>query len=820
MIYDTVSSRGTVDQEPLMEEVTVSVDDKPIENKSQPTSRRTSKIIETYPQSARIPARVDGKTQQDLAASLESGLSLQAVESQTDETLSIGSSTPSSEMSFTPVMNPADKPRRVNSTSSRRSSLDYKPGSGSRPRSYRRAVNESNVNVINTDGPDLSCITSNESNITRNDLPLHSSTARRSEPPSRTQSITELPEIPENSCHASGTAAYQGNFSSASSFTDEEAPLKELLTRHSQSPSRSRSTSINSSPYTAHVITASPSPIDHNIPLLDIHSSHDTTSLPYPITGSTVTMPEERDHQFMSGTARSETGSSSSSIGTAKMPVIPETTIAPGIKDSMPSTTAKSRQSSRDDYFSTRQSLKDEKSSTITTSTTDSESDVTAIKVSNTDEEKEKKKEREKETETKEKPIRKVSFDLPTKSSSSNTSRRAKVPHLPPCPRSDYKSGYKDWYNLEGCPNFDLCPDCRNNVFEGTRYSSFFKRPREYTRPLSVKVRCDFSNPWMRLAWLLTLERRLPDLSLLQTLYKHLDESKDCPDARKANRRWMTIVDYNDRRPIRKFHVCPTDVKSIEILLPGLKGHFVDYPKSSISSSTSSTAMTSLISSTTDQTLRKCTLYTTRNNRFPSYLDSLVSIHESLPKGVLAKSSDMRPFTELVKYKTELADCPRDNMMKGKKWFFIPTLPEFTVCEECHDDMIVPIMNNDYNDDDLTLRFHKTPQFLPLGWDGPSGMSTEASCTLYSPRMRRIFSKAVRNNDYKYLCRKAKERREREVELQQMAQPLITTVGEIDALLKRVTKSTSSREIARLEDDRARWTRKIKRYRDDWTEVE
>jgi hypothetical protein len=80
---------------------------------------------------------------------------------------------------------------------------------------------------------------------------------------------------------------------------------------------------------------------------------------------------------------------------------------------------------------------------------------------------------------------------------------------MPVCPRSIPSTEHNDWYILEHCPEFDLCPSCYKGIIDGTPFSIFFSPALRYNSRF-----CDFSSPWVRLTWLLILKRREKSLRL------------------------------------------------------------------------------------------------------------------------------------------------------------------------------------------------------------------------------------------------------------------------------------------------------------------
>ncbi|OQO08484.1 hypothetical protein B0A48_06354 [Cryoendolithus antarcticus] len=304
---------------------------------------------------------------------------------------------------------------------------------------------------------------------------------------------------------------------------------------------------------------------------------------------------------------------------------------------------------------------------------------------------------------------------------------------MPGCPRADAVAGYDDWYTLIGSPSLDFCPDCISDVFERTIYRPSFRRSPP--RSLNTKVQCAFGTPWIRLAWLLTLQQRRPDLQLMRDLADIEGSSEPCPGEDEAVRSWHGLRDA-DGLFVRNFHICYADVRKIERLLPTLNGLFVRLP------------------ARVSHDKRKCAVRT-ESNRFQIYLDKILDMHDKAAAS--RKLPDPMLLIELVEHKLRVRECERDNMLLGGLWHFIPALPDFAVCEDCYEEIIEPDVRKD---SDVAMRFNRTVQ--PIYGEGVG-----TSCQLYSRRMRRIWAKAVRENDLRGLAKKARERREAELRLQE-----------------------------------------------------
>ncbi|KAF7874889.1 hypothetical protein EAF04_002063 [Stromatinia cepivora] len=304
---------------------------------------------------------------------------------------------------------------------------------------------------------------------------------------------------------------------------------------------------------------------------------------------------------------------------------------------------------------------------------------------------------------------------------------RGGVAPLPSCPRMNPTIGYQDWLTLPQCPNFDICPSCFNSIIAPTTFRDhFIPAPR---RP-DISIICDFgSSPWYRIAWLLTLKERRNDLGLFYSLANVGAIEAPCPGKREAfNRSWNSIIDPKTGSPIKDFDVCKSCVKSIEMLLPPIRGVFIrtietDYPSS---------------------IPRICDLRFD-SKRFVQYFDVLettaddATYHNSSP--------DTRALAKLARKFSILEECQQSTDLFDRHWYIITQLPGFTVCEECFDDVVLPELEDRKS---IPLTFNKTPQRME-----------NASCQLYSQRMRAIFQKACDSNDYMLLATKARERKKR-----------------------------------------------------------
>ena len=301
----------------------------------------------------------------------------------------------------------------------------------------------------------------------------------------------------------------------------------------------------------------------------------------------------------------------------------------------------------------------------------------------------------------------------------------------------EYSRKHDDWYTIHGLESINICPSCLEKIVLPTHLGKFFKRSPP--RQSSVSARCEFGSPWVRLAWLLTRKHKRQDLGLIQGLAEIAANEPDCPGASEAVGIMYGI--QNDQGAfIPSFAVCPLDKRNLETLFPSLIGAFTRFPASV-------------------KVDRICTLRM-NSKRFPKYLDVIVDIDDKARSGAsrggATRKPDLQPLIDLTGSFAYKQECQRDHILLDQTWHFPPSMPELTVCEECFDEIIYPAVKRG---SPVAERFNMSLQPLP------SAMGGKSTCQLYSPRMRRVWERSVKNEDWEYLKRKVRERREVEDDL-------------------------------------------------------
>jgi hypothetical protein len=328
---------------------------------------------------------------------------------------------------------------------------------------------------------------------------------------------------------------------------------------------------------------------------------------------------------------------------------------------------------------------------------------------------------------------------------------------LPDCPRS-YKTGsYDDWYALQGHKSFNICPSCYEGVFAGTPFDVDFKQI--WLNDWSMERKCDFSSPWSRLAWLLTVKQRRKSLELIYEIANVMEYvASPCPGDREAGAEdhvsWYGIPSQRDGPYVANFAICSSDRRMLEALLPSLRGCFTKIPRG--------------YPGTSDKNV--CSLRTS-SPRFPKYLDLLVELDaEAQSTGQLP---DLSRFIKIVRENSFKGECARYKILFRKPWHFIPSLPEFTVCEQCYNELIWPATQSKSTSSSIPHMFNKSIQLVP-GEDPDVG----SSCCLWSPRMREVWRETIKYDDFSYLKSQAKERKRAESKYMRNRKSIMEWMGD------------------------------------------
>jgi hypothetical protein len=229
------------------------------------------------------------------------------------------------------------------------------------------------------------------------------------------------------------------------------------------------------------------------------------------------------------------------------------------------------------------------------------------------------------------------------------------------------------------------------------------------------------SEPWTRLAWMQTIKKQYETLDMLQQITRPPPGSKPCTERIISDQFWYRIIDPETGMYLPKFNVCSTCIRNLRILMPQHRETF-----------TRSTTMQEQVCD-----------FVADSPRFVQYID-LLDIAANRAELERSPRTDMTEFLAYARRKVVLQDCRRDRPVLGM-WYYMPQLPEFTVCEDCYDDVVWPLVKANKP---IAREFLTRMRLAP--GDAPT-RCREASCQLYSPRIRAKFRDAVQRNDLAYL---------------------------------------------------------------------
>ncbi|KAL1996874.1 hypothetical protein VTN49DRAFT_7739 [Thermomyces lanuginosus] len=301
---------------------------------------------------------------------------------------------------------------------------------------------------------------------------------------------------------------------------------------------------------------------------------------------------------------------------------------------------------------------------------------------------------------------------------------------LRPCQRSIPVAGFQDWYTIKGLTHLNICPGCMNQI-GNSRFRDLFIPSLRH--PAEVPIRCSLSEPWTRLAWIQTIKKGYNHLDMLYEITKPPSGTSPCYGRRSVIRTWYRIIDPETGENVSKFAACGACVRNIRILMPPIEHIFRRQP---------------------GKTERVCDL-STESPRFVQYLDLLDAAANECQRNGRPTTPDYSRFVDYVRRKCRLRDCRRDRLILST-WHYIPELPEFSICEDCYDDVVRPLAAAHKP---IARMVSRSARLLP---GSAPNRCREASCQLYSPRMRARFREAVLNDDFRMLKTVALRRYEAE----------------------------------------------------------
>lgn len=284
---------------------------------------------------------------------------------------------------------------------------------------------------------------------------------------------------------------------------------------------------------------------------------------------------------------------------------------------------------------------------------------------------------------------------------------------LPVCPRAQPTQGHRDWTTFRDMQDLDICPTCTNAV-SFTRYRPMLMRSLD--KPYDKATTCALSRPWLREAFVQSINLYKSDLSMLQKVLSLPAGARACEGARPDVRTWWKLTDPSTDRAVPDFFACSACVYNVHQVFPDLPEQFVR--------------------DTLDQE-KTCSLHH-GSRHFNTIMRQLDEIAERCRHSPKSHPRYMQPFVELTRRITRYPACAKDMLLTDRPWHFMNDLPEFTICAECFNEVVWPVSNKPVARD-----IAKTLRLVPQVVTGRSSDTPTVGCQLYSERMRRMFSDLV-----------------------------------------------------------------------------
>lgn len=225
------------------------------------------------------------------------------------------------------------------------------------------------------------------------------------------------------------------------------------------------------------------------------------------------------------------------------------------------------------------------------------------------------------------------------------------LPRLPECrwatPRAN--TGGMSFLTLPRAENFVICRECYDNVFADKKeFNQSFVQVS--VRP-EQQISCSFgSSFWYRVAFLMVLKYRHPDLRLLENVATVARRNAPCSGDKRVSRVWFSMMDPASRRPIRDFTICSCCTGMVAVLFPNLGEAFlpVEQPYAVASNG-------------------RCELrFEIGRNRFTKYFDLLETTAD--------KARSRRTVPDLQRLARDIRDvcmvdeCVRSRVLRNEKW--------------------------------------------------------------------------------------------------------------------------------------------------------
>ena len=335
-------------------------------------------------------------------------------------------------------------------------------------------------------------------------------------------------------------------------------------------------------------------------------------------------------------------------------------------------------------------------------------------------------------------------------SNAANSSATATEVTFKPCLREEPTQGKRDWVTLNGLSNINICPSCVQTI-QSTRLQPLLQRCAE--KPFDRWTSCSFGKSWIQIAFQRLLKQSKPDLSVLQEIIELPKATYPCLGSKTDVRGWWTLRDPETNRTVADFFACSACIRSVHILFPDLPDQFS--------------------SPGPLHSEQVCSFHSEGSN-----FDAMARILDEIDRKCRGRQKSsaryMQPFVDHLRRSTRRSKCARDAFVTNRAWHFMNDLPEFTICDSCYEEAVLPHREKSSIARDvsmlsrpITLASIRSPNQNLQGTKIKGG--TPVSCQLYSDRTRSLFADVLNGRiSYEGFKGKVKERQEAQCRLTEM----------------------------------------------------
>lgn len=213
------------------------------------------------------------------------------------------------------------------------------------------------------------------------------------------------------------------------------------------------------------------------------------------------------------------------------------------------------------------------------------------------------------------------------------------------------------------------------------------------------------------------MTRKAGNLKLFERLAR-----ADDGDTKSSNDRWHKLEP--ERGATSVMHLCPREAAKMKALFPYIRDSFIE---------------------TSARQSGRCAMHA-ESSRLETFLQML---QEADGKAEYSSKPRLEKLLDYHEKMSRVAECPGDALVSDVRWHYAPSCPQLTVCRDCFVNMVYPKIKD---------RSRVAERIKPTDAYVESEQYIGTACQLWSPRMKRVFASAVKNDDFEYLAKRVEER--------------------------------------------------------------